>query len=149
MRHWWRLLIAGLAAVLVVVVGVVWPAAGRTALTPLDQTVRAHERLHFAIHLAAGRVFSICPCTRGLAREQYWKASMHAPTSMEEALVTSGRPQRVRDGPGDLLVLTRYGGWVARHSPGARRTLASIGIAVVAAEVMLWFRYGWPRTAAG
>lgn len=115
------------------------PALATAALTRSEHVVRRHERLHFTIHLAAGRALSLCPCTRPLAAVQYDKAALHAPTPNERRLVTTDRPQRLLDGPGDLIALTRYGGWIAVSSPEARAGLALAGILMVATGV-IWSR---------
>jgi hypothetical protein len=53
----------------------------------------AHDdQLHYAGHLLAGRVLSLCPCTVQLAEMHYAKGMFHARTPREEALLTSDRP---------------------------------------------------------
>jgi plastocyanin len=46
--------------------------------------------------MAAGRLFDVCPCTRRKADEQYWRASFHALTPTEQALVRNSRPRSVQ-----------------------------------------------------
>ncbi len=50
------------------------------------------DHLHFAVHMVAGRLLDFCPCTRQAARVQYWRASYHAKTATEAALVRNARP---------------------------------------------------------
>jgi hypothetical protein len=116
------------------------PTLGAVAVTHTERTVRSHERLHFSLHLAAGRALSVCPCTRPLATNQYAKAAVHAPTPGERWLVTTGRPQRLLDGPRDLVTLVRYGGWIAVHSSEARGGLALAGIMMFATGLFWWRR---------
>jgi hypothetical protein len=116
-----------------------FPSLATTALTRSELVVRRHERLHFSLHLAAGRALSVCPCTRPLAAVQYEKAALHAPTPAERRLVTTERPRRLLDGPGDLITLARYSGWIAVSSPEARGGLALAGI-MMAATGMIWSR---------
>ncbi len=52
-------------------------AATNGAVRLVEAEVRQHEDLHYAIHSALGRVFSLCPCTRGLAETQFRKGSFH------------------------------------------------------------------------
>ncbi len=42
-----------------------------------EDRVRANDELHRTIHLALGRIFSICPCTVRLSQSQYRKAGYH------------------------------------------------------------------------
>lgn len=111
---------AGLAALAALGVALRWSPLGEAAYTQLDRTIHAHERLHFAIHLTAGRVLSICPCTRNRAATEHWKAARHAPTPRERRLATVERPRSLIDVPRDVLALTRYGVWVALASPHGR-----------------------------
>jgi hypothetical protein len=127
LRRWRSLVPAIIALATLSIVAVLVPSLGTTALTHSERIVRSHERLHFSLHLAAGRALSVCPCTRSLASIQYEKAATHAPTPGERWLVTTGRPQRLLDGPRDLVTLTRYAGWIAVSSSEARGTLALVG----------------------
>lgn len=42
---------------------------------PFDQS----EGLRYNTHLALGKILSLCPCTAGLSRDQYRRASFHRP----------------------------------------------------------------------
>jgi len=50
------------------------------------------DHLHFAVHIAQGRLFDICPCTRRAADYQYFKAHFHALTPHQAALVADSHP---------------------------------------------------------
>src|SRR6266571_3196799 len=59
----------GLAALALIVGGI-----GAIAAAPeLMQVVHSSDRLHYAGHLVAGRVLSLCPCASALADKQYHK----------------------------------------------------------------------------
>ncbi len=45
-----------------------------------EEQVRRDEQLHRNIHLALGKVFSVCRCTAELSASQYRKASFHGPS---------------------------------------------------------------------
>jgi hypothetical protein len=109
---------------------VAWAAAGNALVHRADVFLHRHERLHFAAHLAAGRVFSVCPCSHGRADLEYWKASRHAPTPAERTLVTTRRPHGALDVPPDVVRLVRYGAWLTVHDP-TTRTVALIGAPLV------------------
>jgi hypothetical protein len=55
-------------------------------------TLAHGDHLHFAVHMLAGRLLDVCPCTRRAAEVQYWRASYHARTATERALVRNARP---------------------------------------------------------
>jgi hypothetical protein len=59
----------------------------------VEWTLHHGDHLHFAVHMVAGRVFDLCPCTRRAAAEQYWRASFHAQTPTEMALARNIRPR--------------------------------------------------------
>jgi len=73
------------------------------------------------VHLGLGRLADLCPCTRGLAEDQYVRALQHVRTERQEALVTSQRPQAPRALVGDTVEILGSGfrwadtatGWVA------------------------------------
>jgi hypothetical protein len=46
------------------------------------------DHLHFAVHIAQGRLFDICPCTRRAADYQYFKAHFHALTPHQVQLLS-------------------------------------------------------------
>jgi hypothetical protein len=141
-RLFWHILITAMITLSVISIAVALiPPLGTAALTQTERVVRSHERLHFTLHLAAGRTLSVCPCTRPLAAVQYDKAAAHAPTAGERWLVTTGRPQRLLDGPRDFLTLSRYGGWIAVNSSEARGGLALAGIMLVATGLVWWRRF--------
>jgi hypothetical protein len=55
-------------------------------------TLAHGDHLHFAVHMLAGRLFDLCPCTRHKAAVQYVRASYHARKPTEVALVRNVRP---------------------------------------------------------
>jgi uncharacterized membrane protein YedE/YeeE len=55
-------------------------------------TLAHGDHLHFAVHMVAGRLLDLCPCTRHAAAVQYVRASYHAKTATELALVRNARP---------------------------------------------------------
>ena len=55
-----------------------------------------NSQVHYAGHLLAGRIFSLCPCATALAEEQYARGLYHAETPRQAALLTSGRPTSMR-----------------------------------------------------
>ncbi len=63
---------------------------------------RGH-RLHYVGHLAAGRLADLCGCAPRFAEDQYNRATWHARTGRQLALVTVERPARVEDFPSDTL----------------------------------------------
>jgi hypothetical protein len=134
MRYAGRGALVGILAVLLLgALGVMVVAAGSDSVpAPLERAIRRHERLHFGLHLAAGRVLSVCPCTRDQSQEQYGKAAAHAPSPQERALVTSERPHRYRDGPEDLFALGRYGAWISLHSTEAQTALGVLALCLAA-----------------
>jgi hypothetical protein len=67
--------------------------------------VRESDGLHYAAHLGAGRILSLCPCTRNAAAVQYDKATRHARSRHQLALVTTARPHRIGDALGDAFGL--------------------------------------------
>jgi hypothetical protein len=109
---------------------IAWAVAGDAMVHRADVALHRHERLHFAAHLAAGRALAVCPCSRGRADLEYWKAARHAPTPAERALVTTGRPRDSLDLPGDAVLLGRYAAWLTIHDPAAR-TVALVGTPLV------------------
>ncbi len=50
-----------------------------------EDRVRENDQLHRAIHLALGRIFSICPCTASLGQSQYRKAGYHGASKPRSA----------------------------------------------------------------
>ena len=45
----------------------------------IEQRTGESDELHYYAHQVLGKVFSLCPCTSGLSREQYRKAAFHRP----------------------------------------------------------------------
>lgn len=58
----------------------------------LQWTIDHGDHLHYAVHLMAGRVFDLCPCTRRAADAQYYYAKFHAITPRQQAVLRSSRP---------------------------------------------------------
>jgi plastocyanin len=50
------------------------------------------DRLHYAGHLAIGRVLDLCPCTRRAADAQYYYARFHAISPLQRQVVSNTRP---------------------------------------------------------
>ena len=50
------------------------------------------NRVHFAVHILAGRVLDVCPCTRGAAHTQYYRALFHVLTARQHAVALNTRP---------------------------------------------------------
>jgi hypothetical protein len=121
---------------------IAWAVAGDAAVRRADVFLHRHERLHFATHLAAGRLLSACPCSRGRADLEYWKAARHAPSARERALVTTERPRRLPDAPRDADRLLRYGAWLTVHDPPTRRVLL-LGAPAMALALGAVAAIGW------
>ena len=62
-------------------------------------TVDRGDHLHYAVHLAAGRVFDLCPCTRRAADAQYFYARFHAVTPRQQQVLKDSRPGGLRGLP--------------------------------------------------
>lgn len=60
------------------------PARNTTLRSRVAWVLDNGDHLHFAIHIVAGRVLDICPCTRSAADAQYWRARYHAVTPLEQ-----------------------------------------------------------------
>jgi hypothetical protein len=78
------------------VVAVVSLAAFTPGLTRAALQVGHDDQVHYVVHLVAGRVFSLCPCTAGLADNQYARGMYHAHTPRQQALLTTARPTSLR-----------------------------------------------------
>jgi plastocyanin len=50
------------------------------------------DHLHYAVHLVAGRVLDLCPCTRRAAAAQYHYAHFHAVTPRQVAVINNVHP---------------------------------------------------------
>jgi hypothetical protein len=95
----------GLVAVLGLAVSA--PSLTRTALQ-----VGHDDQLHYVVHLFAGRVLSLCPCTAQMANNQYTRGMYHARTPRQQALLTTARPtnlhERLREAPVLVSALVRH-----------------------------------------
>jgi hypothetical protein len=58
-----------------------------------EWAVRRGDHLHYGVHLMAGRVLDICPCTRNAALTQYQRARFHAVTPRERVVLGAIRPK--------------------------------------------------------
>jgi hypothetical protein len=56
--------------------------------------VAHNDRVHYVGHLMGTQVFSLCPCTQGLAQTQYVKGMYHAHTVRQVELL-SLRPRQL------------------------------------------------------
>src|SRR6266568_3594507 len=96
----------GLAALALIVGGI-----GAIAAAPeLMQVVHSSDRLHYAGHLVAGRVLSLCPCASALTDNKYNKGLYHARTGLQVALLTTAAPQTAVARLRELPTLTA-GAW--------------------------------------
>src|SRR5262245_38425973 len=99
---WWRWLKRGLIALsALIVLGMVGvgllvyadsAAAGDGSTNFGDQVRWAWEHgdhLHYAGHLAAGRLLDLCPCTRRAAAAHYYYARFHAVTPRQKAVLAN------------------------------------------------------------
>jgi hypothetical protein len=78
---------------LVAVLGLV---AVSPSLTRLALQVGHDDQVHYVVHLLAGRMLSLCPCTAQLADTQYERGMHHAHTPRQKALLTTARPNNLR-----------------------------------------------------
>jgi hypothetical protein len=66
------------------------------------------NRLHYTVHIVAGRLLDVCPCTRATADRQYWRARYHAVTPLQRAVALDPHPSTLADwtdyltGPADV-----------------------------------------------
>lgn len=51
----------------------------RDVLELIEYPLSQNEDLHYGVHSALGKTFSLCPCTAGLSAEQYRRAWFHRP----------------------------------------------------------------------
>lgn len=98
-------------------VGAVISTAADALPHAVEHQIRAHERLHYGLHLAAGRALGLCPCTRAAAQSQYAKAQPHAHTPRQRALVTTQVPQTAADYTTDALLLLGLSLWAGVAHP--------------------------------
>jgi hypothetical protein len=61
-------------------------------LTKVGWTLRRGNHLHYAVHLIAGRLLDLCPCTQAAAATQYCRARFHAVTRLQRAVVARRQP---------------------------------------------------------
>lgn len=82
-----------MAGVLAIYVSRPQSGPGRVLLVAIEYPIRQNEELQYNAHRALGKLFSLCPCTAGLAADQYRRASFHRPDDESEApwLSPSGR----------------------------------------------------------
>jgi hypothetical protein len=82
------------------------------------------DHVHYSIHLAAGRLLDMCPCTAHAAATQYWRASFHARSEQQMTLLTDPRPTnpaaRVADG---LDLAARWLQWSVAEVPKLRSSI--------------------------
>jgi hypothetical protein len=76
---------------------------------PVLAVLQTNDQLHYGVHLMLGRALGLCPCTRSLAAAQYSKATWHARTPRQMALVTSARPHTVESAVRDLIQIGAAG----------------------------------------
>lgn len=115
------------AGVLVILCSILLPAAAAR----IERDIRAHERLHYGLHLAAGRTLSLCPCTRLLARTQYDKAEAHAQTVRQQLLVTSAIPSGPDERLEDAVLVSRITASVLVRRSHALLPLASMAAVAI------------------
>jgi hypothetical protein len=98
------LLLAALALVLLMGFLVLAPSARASVRAGMTREglhsqaltdLQANNSVHYDVHLLLGRTLALCPCTRRLADTQYSKATWHARTRHQKALVTTARPRTV------------------------------------------------------
>src|SRR5712691_13488153 len=96
-----RRLAGGWLLVPAIVAGValvsVWPG--------LFRFVDTNDRLHYAVHLTAGRILSLCNCTDHLAAAQYYRGLFHARSPEQVALLTTARPLTAEQRVGEVSTL--------------------------------------------
>jgi hypothetical protein len=52
------------------------------ALSFIEERFGYQNQLRYDLHRLLGKVLSVCPCTAGLSREQYRRASFHRPRTV-------------------------------------------------------------------
>ena len=67
--------------------------SGPSALERARWVVNHGDHVHYAVHVATGRILSLCPCTRRAAATQYYRAHFHALTPHQRALLDSSNPR--------------------------------------------------------
>ncbi len=53
---------------------------GRELVNFAKDRIGPNDELHYVVHTVLGHVFALCPCTDGLSRLEYTKATFHRPT---------------------------------------------------------------------
>src|SRR4051794_39673345 len=85
----------------------------RDPLTAVALTIDRGDRLHYVGHLMLGRALDLCACADHVAADQYDRATWHARTARQLALVTYNRPRAplewVTDGAGAITSGARWG----------------------------------------
>ena len=87
------MLLGGLSFVLLFVAD--YNMAGNGSTDPRARAAWAWEygdHLHYGIHLVAGRVLDLCPCSRNAAGAQYYYAKFHAITPRQKAVLANSKP---------------------------------------------------------
>jgi plastocyanin len=90
------------------------------------------DHLHYAGHLAAGRLLDICPCTRRAAAAQYYYARFHAVTSRQMAVLATTRPGSASEWAAYVTGPLAVGfdwvgdgiGWLGGHRPPTQVVVA-------------------------
>lgn len=143
------LALTGSLLLLTAVAGLWRSDAGARALAFADREVHEHQRLTYALHLAAGRLLALCPCTRAQADTQYLKATAHAATDRQLALATTERPRTVESGLYDATAIA----WLSLHnllSDPAVLPFAGLASSGAGALIMaLWLRAEARRQGVG
>ena len=104
----------------------------------LEHQVRAHERLHYGLHLTAGRTLSVCPCTQSLALVQYGTARAHAHTSRQQMLVTTDIPRAPDERLEDAVLVSRLTLGVLARRPGGLVLLSGAALVLAALSGLLF-----------
>jgi plastocyanin len=103
--------------------------AGPSVSARVVAAVSNGDHLHYAFHVLAGRVLDICPCTRRAAAAQYYRATYHAITPRQRAVLAASPPRSADQWPtyvwGPFEVI---GDWISDGLAwlGGRRPAASL-----------------------
>jgi hypothetical protein len=96
-------------------VAVLGLAAVAPSLTRVALQVGHDDQVHYVVHLFAGRMLSLCPCTASMADHQYARGMYHAHTPQQKALLTTARPTNLHDRLKETPVLVSA---LVRHVTG-------------------------------
>ena len=97
-------------------------------LQELGLQVAHDDQVHYGVHLLAGRLLSLCPCTAQHAQAQYARGMYHARTPLQAALLTSQRPTSLQAHLAEAPMLAGAGlRWLAARMSldGARSVLSA------------------------